>query len=90
MFPLLKMARYLHNLKTLQNLWLLKLLRVVDFMNPAGMRSVGGNLFAATPESGIPIEMTPQDGLRIKQGFLESSNVDVAEELVSMIVAQSF
>ena len=32
--------------------------------------------------------MTPQDGLRIKQGFLESSNVDVAEELVSMIVAQ--
>ena len=63
-------------------------LRVVDFVNPAGMRSVGGNLFAATPESGIPIEMTPQDGLRIKQGFLESSNVDVAEELVSMIVAQ--
>jgi flagellar basal-body rod protein FlgG len=63
-------------------------LRVVDFINPSGLRSVGGNLFAPAPESGNPIEMDVQDGLRVKQGFLESSNVDVAEELVNMIVSQ--
>ena len=32
--------------------------------------------------------MDSMDGLRLQQGFLESSNVDVAEELVNMIVAQ--
>ena len=63
-------------------------LRVVDFMNPSGLRAMGGNLFTQTPESGQAMIMEARDGLRIKQGFLESSNVDVAEELVSMIVAQ--
>ena len=63
-------------------------LQVVDFMNPSGLQALGGNLFIATPESGLPMIMDSMDGLRVQQGFLESSNVDVAEELVNMIVAQ--
>ena len=63
-------------------------LRVVDFMNPSGLQAIGGNLFIAAPESGMPMVMDSLDGLRVQQGFLESSNVDVAEELVDMIVAQ--
>ena len=63
-------------------------LRVVDFINPTGLKAMGGNLFAATPESGQTIELDNQDGYRIRQGFVEASNVDVAEELVNMITAQ--
>jgi flagellar basal-body rod protein FlgG len=63
-------------------------LEVVDFGNPNGLRALGGNMFMATPESGEPIPLESADGLDIKQGFLEGSNVDVAVELVSMIVAQ--
>ena len=57
-------------------------------MNPSGLQALGGNLFIASPESGMPMIMDAMDGLRMQQGFLESSNVDVAEELVNMIVAQ--
>jgi len=63
-------------------------LEVVDFSNPNGLRALGGNLYASTAESGEPIPMEAEDGLRVKQGFLEGSNIDVAEELVSMIMAQ--
>ena len=63
-------------------------IRVADVVNPAGLKSMGGNLYSATPASGMPQDMFPEDGLTIQQGFLESSNVDVAEELVNMIVAQ--
>lgn len=61
---------------------------VVDFGNPNGLRALGGNLYMATPESGEPIPIESDDGLVIKQGFIEGSNVDVAEELVNMIMAQ--
>jgi flagellar basal-body rod protein FlgG len=64
-------------------------LQLVEFMNPTGLRSVGGNLFEQTAESGQPMFMAPNDGfVNVQQGFIESSNVDVAEELVGMIVAQ--
>ena len=63
-------------------------LQLVDFINPAGLRSMGGNMFAASPESGQPINIESQDGYQIRQGFVEGSNVDVAEELVNMITAQ--
>jgi len=63
-------------------------LRVVDFMNPAGLRALGGNLYGASMESGQPVELASEDGFRVQQGFLEASNVDVAEELVNMIVSQ--
>ena len=61
------------------------------FPNPAGLNSVGNNLFLQTTGSGNPVVGTPgsSEGLgTIEQGYLEQSNVDVVEEFVQMIVAQ--
>ena len=60
------------------------------FQNEAGLRPLGGNLFVQTEASGEPTIASPgTDGLgTIAQGFLEDSNVNVAEEMVNMIVAQ--
>lgn len=60
------------------------------FINPAGLQPIGENLFLETAASGAPTTGTPgEDGLgTIFQGSLESSNVNVAEELVNMIEAQ--
>lgn len=65
-------------------------LDIVDFVNPAGLQSLGGNLFRQTGSSGEPITGTPSiDGLgSIEQGALEGSNVEVVEELVNMISVQ--
>jgi len=65
-------------------------LELVRFANPGGLRAVGSNLFEATPGSGDPEVGVPGvDGLGgISQGFLESSNVNMAEELVRLILAQ--
>jgi len=60
------------------------------FANPAGLRSLGSNLMVPSEASGDPETGTPGDvGFgEITQGFLESSNVNMAEELVRMILAQ--
>jgi flagellar basal-body rod protein FlgG len=60
------------------------------FVNPAGLHAIGNNLFAETPASGVPLTgAAGSEGFgEIRQGFLESSNVDIVEEMVSMIVAQ--
>jgi flagellar basal-body rod protein FlgG len=60
------------------------------FANPAGLQSVGGNLYIETPASGTPESGTPnQSGYgSLQQGYLEMSNVKVVEEMVNMIVAQ--
>jgi flagellar basal-body rod protein FlgG len=63
-------------------------LDVMDFTNPNGLKALGGNLYSATAESGDPIALDASDGLILKQGFIEGSNVDIAEELVNMIMAQ--
>jgi len=64
-------------------------IQLVDFVNPSGLQSVGGNLFAATPESGEANLLDPsQDPVTMTQGTLESSNVEVAEELINMVMAQ--
>ena len=64
-------------------------IQLVEFLNPAGLQAVGGNLFQATPESGQQMLMDAGDGfVNIQQGFIESSNVDIAEELINMVVAQ--
>ncbi len=65
-------------------------LTLVHFINPGGLNLQGSNIVTPTLASGDPIEGNPgQDGLgTIRQGFLEASNVDVAEEMVNMIIGQ--
>jgi flagellar basal-body rod protein FlgG len=62
-------------------------IELATFTNANGLRSLGGNAFAATEASGMPI-FGAEDGSQLLQGFLEQSNVDVAGELVAMITAQ--
>jgi len=63
---------------------------LVNFINPAGLNHIGSNLVLQTQASGDPIEGPPgTDGMgNINQGFLEMSNVDIADEMVNMIVGQ--
>ena len=51
---------------------------------------MGDNLYGETPSSGQPLIGTPgSDGYgEVHQGFLESSNVDIVQEMVNMITAQ--
>ena len=60
------------------------------FTNPAGLTRVGDTTFAVSPSSGDPITGTPgANGLgTISQGFLEQSNVDIASELINLLIAQ--
>lgn len=64
--------------------------QLADFINPGGLQSLGGNLFGETAASGNAIVGAP-DSLSfgsLVQGSLESSNVNVVEELVNMIETQ--
>ena len=63
---------------------------LVDFINPAGLQSTGGNLYKETAASGDPtVGVAANDGFgTIEQGALENSNVEVVEELVKMITVQ--
>ncbi len=65
-------------------------LELANFVNPTGLRSLGGNLHQPTEASGDAIDGTPGlDGLgELGQGFLEISNVSIVTELVDMIAAQ--
>ena len=65
-------------------------LQLASFVNPAGLESRGGNLFGETAASGTPNAGAPNsNGLGgLQQGFVEGSNVNVVEELVSMIATQ--
>lgn len=64
--------------------------QLATFVNVGGLQAVGENLFIETASSGTPTPNTP--GLNgtglINQGYVETSNVNVAEELVTMIQAQ--
>jgi len=65
-------------------------IQLATFVNNGGLQSIGENLFIETASSGTPTPNTPGSngsGL-LNQGYVETSNVNVAEELVSMIVAQ--
>ncbi len=64
--------------------------QLVDFVNPAGLQPRGQNSFSETIASGPPQPGTPGlNGLgTVAQGTLETSNVSVVEELVSMIETQ--
>lgn len=65
-------------------------LTVTNFINPAGLEPIGQNLFRETGASGAPVQGIPGlEGLGIiVQGALETSNVNVTEELVSLIESQ--
>lgn len=60
------------------------------FANPAGLRSLGGNLYEETAASGTPENGKPSEqGFgRTMQGYVENSNVNIVEEMVNLIVAQ--
>lgn len=64
--------------------------QLADFVNPAGLQAVGENLFLESSASGSP--QTGNPGLNglgsLVQGYVESSNVNVVEELVNMIETQ--
>ena len=64
--------------------------QVVRFANPAGLQSLGRNLFRETSASGAAELGNPgENGFgELQQGYLEMSNVKVVEEMVNMIVAQ--
>jgi flagellar basal-body rod protein FlgG len=65
-------------------------LQLADFVNPAGLQPKGQNLYVETAASGSPQVANPGlEGLgTLVQGSLEGSNVNVVEELVSMIETQ--
>jgi len=65
-------------------------IQLVGFVNPAGLKSLGGNLFVPTNSSGLPQQGNPgQNGLgSLAQGQLELSNVNIVDEMVGMITTQ--
>ena len=64
--------------------------QLATFPNEAGLLAIGDNLFVETPASGAASTGTPSsDGFgRMQQGFLETSNVNVVEEITNLITAQ--
>ncbi|GKT23781.1 MULTISPECIES: flagellar basal-body rod protein FlgG [Comamonadaceae] len=63
---------------------------MANFINPAGLEPIGQNMYKESAASGQPQQGTPgTNGLGyMRQGFLETSNVNVVEELVTMIQTQ--
>jgi flagellar basal-body rod protein FlgG len=65
-------------------------LQLANFINASGLEARGENLYVETAASGTPTTNTPgSNGLgTLKQGYVETSNVNVVEELVNMIQTQ--
>ncbi len=65
-------------------------LQLAKFVNPGGLSATGNNLYAETPASGTPIlGNAASTGFgQIEQGYLESSNVSIVNEMVKMIEAE--
>ncbi len=65
-------------------------IELAKFVNPAGLRRIGNNLYLQTDASGDPLIDNPgNQGLgTLLQGYLESSNVNIVEEMVNLIIAQ--
>ncbi|GAU75687.1 flagellar basal-body rod protein FlgG [Fusibacter sp. 3D3] len=62
---------------------------LAKFINPSGLESVGKNLYKTTGASGTPIEgLEEGDTTEVKQGFIESSNVEVVDEMINLITAE--
>jgi len=65
-------------------------IQLADFVNPTGLEPVGENLYRESVASGTPVVGTPgeEEYGSLFQGSLETSNVNVVEELVNMIETQ--
>jgi len=66
-------------------------IQLAGFQNPAGLNSIGRNLYLPTDSSGEPTVASPggQEGLgTLLQGYEEQSNVNIVEEFINLIVAQ--
>jgi flagellar basal-body rod protein FlgG len=65
-------------------------IQTANFINPTGLEAVGSNLYRESASSGTPVLGTPGQGEygTLNQGSLETSNVNVVEELVNMIETQ--
>jgi flagellar basal-body rod protein FlgG len=66
-------------------------IQLANFANPAGLNSLGSNLFKPTDASGEPVVGNPggTEGMgTLMQGYVEGSNVNVVEEFINMIVSQ--
>lgn len=66
-------------------------IQLADFQNPAGLNSIGRNLYTVTSASGDAVTGVPggQEGLgSLLQGYTEQSNVSVVEEFVNLITSQ--
>lgn len=64
---------------------------IYQFNNAAGLAKAGGSLYAESPASGAPINeatSTTVEKAKLMKGYLEGSNVQVADEMVNLIVAQ--
>jgi flagellar basal-body rod protein FlgG len=66
-------------------------LQLATFINNAGLEGKGDNLYAQTEASGAPSTTTPgtNGSGTLQQGFVETSNVNVVEEMVNMIQVQN-
>ncbi len=64
-------------------------IKLVKFINPEGLEAVGKNLYRATVASGEEIPMEEENRTStLRQGYLETSNVQIVDEMVRMITAQ--
>jgi flagellar basal-body rod protein FlgG len=65
-------------------------LQLANFVNEAGLKELGDNLFSETPASGSPVAGAPDDPAfgYLQQGYLEGSNVDPVKEITELISAQ--
>lgn len=65
-------------------------IELIGFANPSGLQSLGDNLYAATAQSGEPqTAVAGEQGFGIlRQGFVEGSNVQMTDELVTLMLAQ--
>ncbi|HTQ54220.1 MAG TPA: flagellar basal-body rod protein FlgG [Bryobacteraceae bacterium] len=66
-------------------------IQLANFANPAGLNTIGGNLYTPTEASGDPVVGSPggAEGMgALQQGYTEQSNVSVVQEFVNLIVSQ--
>ena len=63
---------------------------LADFINEHGLQNLGGSKFQETKESGLPVFGSPKEKTigKIQPGFLEKSNTDITDELVTMLRTQ--